>query len=450
MTRKLPAAALTALTAVAAIVPPTAHAAVGFANLVTGVSAPTAFVDPPDGLPHRFVAQQDGRVRVWSGSGTTVNATPFLDLRDEPPVPVGQQRVLDGGERGLLAMAVHPNYATNGYVYLYYTSIARAGLGIGAGDIVVERYTRSANPEVGDPASAHIVLVVSHPADNHNGGDLKFGPDGYLYVTLGDGGGGCDSVAESGQDATQLLGKMLRLDVDGADAYPGDALRNYAIPVDNPLVGFTGADEIWALGLRNPFRFTFDRSTGDAYIGDVGQDDWEEINYLPKDFVSAGNPANFGWPCREGYEDAGCGNSSAIEAICSNPPTFVEPVRAEPNPNGQPGGSWQSIMAGYRYRGGHVAADLGGLVVYGDAAHGDVWAAVPAVPIPWPASELATDKGPYGFAEDQGGELYVLAAGSSSIECVQTSGGTPCTAWASLGDIFLDGFDDGTDDAWVP
>jgi glucose/arabinose dehydrogenase len=341
-------------------------------------------------------------------------------------------------------MAVHPDYATNGFFYLYYTSRDWDGMGgIAAGDVVIERYTRSAgSPEVADPATAQIILVVNHPDNNHNGGDLKFGVDGCLYVTLGDGGGGCDSTAHSAQDLNQLLGKMLRLDVDGPDAFPADPLRNYAIPAGNPLMGFAGADEIWALGLRNPFRFSFDEFSGDILIGDVGQDDWEEANRLIKGAVVAGSPVNFGWPCLEGY----------VDSECADPPqgcgaSFTDPVRVEANSTG----TWNSIMGGYIYRGSRVTGDIGGRYIYGDPSNGDVWAATPTSPLPpppgWPTTMLSGNEVPYGFGQDQLGELYVLSAGNGSIDCIH-SVGDDCTEWASTIDLFADGFESGDTSAW--
>lgn len=428
---------LLAVALVAAAVLP-ARAAVTFTPLITGLDEPTAFVDPPDGLSHRFVAQQEGDIMVWDGSA--VLATPFLDLRNDPGVPVAQRKVLYGGERGLLAMTPHPDYATNGFVYLYYTSRDWDGAGgIAAGDIVIERYTRDAgNPERLDPATSQIILVVGHFDSNHNGGDLKFGADGYLYITLGDGGGGCDSTAHSGQDVNQLLGKMLRLDVDGADAYPADALRNYALPPGNPLVGVAGADEIWVLGLRNPFRFNFDRSTDDIYIGDVGQDDWEEVNRLVAGSVTAGAPINFGWPCREGFDASGC----------SNPPqgcgaSFTDPVRQEANAGA--GGNWRSVMGGFLYRGTFAANDLGGRYIYGDASNGEVWLASPG-PVPWASTLVGSSQGPFGFGQDQLGELYLLSNWNGNVSCIHEGGG--CTDWAALGDIFIDGFESGDTSAW--
>ncbi len=421
-------------------------ATVAFSPLVDVGAAPVAFVDPPDGLPHRLIATQPGQVLIWDGSSPAVSGTPMLDLRDDPGVPVEQRKVNYGGERGLLTMTVHPDYAANGFVYLYYTSRDWDGAGgIADGDIVVERYTREpGNPDLLAFGSSQILLVVPHPDGNHNGGDLKFGPDGYLYVTLGDGGGGCDSTAGSGQDTNQYLGKMLRLDVDGADAFPSDPLRNYAIPASNPLVGVAGLDEIWALGLRNPFRFSFDRSNGDIYIGDVGQDDWEEINLLALGEVTAGAPVNFGWPCREGFDAAGCGTPPQGCAA-----SFRNPVRVE----GNSGGTWGSIMGGHRYRGGAVASDLADRYVYGDAGNGEVWAAAIGAPDPpaapgWSSVELTTSGlGPFGFGEDQAGELYLLSGWSGRIDCIHRSGGG-CNAWAGLADLFLDGFESAGTGNW--
>ena len=423
-----------------------APAAVSFTTLISGLDEPIAFVDPADGLPHRFVAEQEGRIVVWDGASPGPGAVAMLDLRDDPSVPAGQRKVEYGGERGLLAMTAHPDYLANGYVYIYYTSRDwDGGGGVETGDIVIERYTRSSmNPESFDPATGHVVLVVAHPDGNHNGGDIEFGPDGFLYATLGDGGGGCDSTAGSGQDPNQLLGKMLRLDVDGADAYPGDPLKNYAIPAGNPLVGVAGLDEIWALGLRNPFRMNFDRSNGDIYVGDVGQDDWEEIDRLAEGAVVAGAPVNFGWPCREGFDPAGCGT----------PPqgcgaTFTNPVRVEANAG--EGGVWSTIMGGFRYRGARTASDLANRVVYGDAGNGEVWAATVGAPNPpepgWASVRLDTGIGVYGFGEDQGGELYAISAWSGEIQCIHATG-SDCTGWAALGDLFLDGFESAGVLAW--
>lgn len=447
MTRSVRIAITTLLVACAG----SAGAAVELRTIITGLSAPISFADPPDSLPHRLIAQQRGDIVVWDGSSSTPAATPYLDLRSTNPVP-SQQKVLFGGERGLLSIAVHPNYAGNGFIYLFYTSRGAwdgAG-GIADGDILIERYTRDeTNSERADPASGQIILRIPHSsAGNHNGGDIRFGPDGFLYVTVGDGGGSCDTTAHSGQDVDQLLGKMLRLDVDGGDAFLADTFRNYAIPPSNPLVGVAGADEIWTMGLRNPFRFSFDRATGDIYIGDVGQDDWEEINWLPPGSVTAGAPANFGWPCREGFDASGCSNPPQG---CGAASAYTEPARVEANAG--EGGSWRAIIGGVRYRGTQTP-DLAGLFVYGEASNiGDVWATTPGALLPepgWPTVQLFIGEGPYAFGEDHLGELYLLSAWQNQVDCFQPVGGD-CTTWAGASDgevVFGDGFESGNLSGW--
>ena len=432
------AAALVAVTAVLLA----GSASAELAPLVTGLVAPIAFVDPPDGLAHRFIGQQRGDVVVRDGASAGPLPTPFLDLRDDASVPVAQRKILFGGERGLLSMAVDPGYRDNGRFFVFYTSRDWDGPGgIAAGDLVVERYLRDpTDPDRADPSSGQLVLAVPHAAAaNHNGGDLRFGPDGFLYVSVGDGGGGCDTVAHSGQDVDQLLGKVLRIDVAGADAYPEDPLRNHAIPASNPLVGLPGADEIWALGLRNPFRLSFDRTTGDLYLGDVGQDDWEEIDRIPAGAVTAGAPVNFGWPCLEGFVDSEC---AAPPQGCAG--SFTAPVRVEPNSTG----TWRAIIGGYVYR-GVALAELGGKYLYGDAGNGEIWVATrtDGPPPGWPAELLASGIGSYGFGEDERGELYVLSAWTGALLCMQPEGGD-CTEWAASEDVFSDGFESGDTSRW--
>src|SRR5919112_2761191 len=240
--------------------------------VVDGFDQPVQVVDPGDGSRRLFVVEQAGRIRIVDDG--RVVPEPFLDITD---------RVGCCGERGLLSLAFHPDHANSGDVFVNYTDRN--------GDTVVARYEVSTtDPNRADPASAETILFVDQPAANHNGGLLLFGPqDGYLYIGLGDGGGG---NGQNGQDLSTLLGKILRIDVDQMT----DDLR-YAIPPDNPYVEQPGArPEIWALGLRNPWRFSFDRVTGDLWIGDVGQDETEEIDLvLATGGVNAGRGANFGW-----------------------------------------------------------------------------------------------------------------------------------------------------------
>ncbi|NLF12357.1 MAG: PQQ-dependent sugar dehydrogenase, partial [Anaerolineaceae bacterium] len=243
--------------------------------VASGLDRPVLVTHAGDGSGRLFVVEQGGLIRIVEDHALL--PVPFLDL---------SQLVISGGEQGLLGLAFHPEYASNGYFYVNYTRVED-------GATVVARYSVSAaDPNVADPGSAVPILTVPQPAPNHNGGHLAFGPnDGYLYIGMGDGGGAGDPD-ENAQDVATLLGALLRLDVDGGTPY--------AIPADNPFAATAGADEIWDYGLRNPWRFSFDLDTGDLYIGDVGQAAWEEIDYH-----GAGTPGgvNFGWDCREGTHD---------------------------------------------------------------------------------------------------------------------------------------------------
>ena len=239
-------------------------------RFATGLSKPVFLTAPPADTSRVFIVEQrsgtTGRIQLFplpSGSATT-----FLSISP----------VATGGEQGLLGLAFHPNFAINGYFYVNYNDAA--------GDTNIVRYHANGDPPVADPASATTVLSISQPQSNHNGGWVAFGPDGYLYVATGDGGGSNDNDSShtlgigNAQDGTDnLLGKILRIDVDGDD-FPGDATRNYAIPNDNPFVGEAFDDEIWALGLRNSWRPSFDRATGDLYIADVGPPEKRKVGVL--------------------------------------------------------------------------------------------------------------------------------------------------------------------------
>ncbi len=423
---------------ISTLIPSSAFPANGEGN------SPIAFIDPDDGRGHRFIATQQGKIYVWTG--WRVLPTPFLDL---------SAKVLFGGERGLLSMAVAPDYETSGNFYVYYTSDAPTGPGTD-GDIVIERYQRSAaDPETANPATATTILVLDHPATNHNGGALAFGPnDGYLYITLGDGGGGCDSQGPNGQNLNRLLGKMLRLDVSGADPTPevecGNddfPTTNYDTPDDNPFVGGSGCDEIWVYGLRNPFRFTFDRDTGDIFIGDVGQDNWEEINFMA---AAAAAPFNFGWVIREGCDSSAvapscCGGCLAAAPSCQYPTGtgLYDPILCHSNPNG-----WASVMGGYRYRGTAVSA-LTDRYIYSDAACGQIWRTTSFdTGNPIAAQAECWDSGNggvFGFGEDHFGELYVVSGGGGRIDCIHNGAGCP---WASLPLVFGDDFETGNASRW--
>lgn len=243
---------------------------------------PTYVTFDPDDSSRMFILQREGKVLLYENG--SVNPTPFLDIT--PDV------LPDDGEQGLLGMDFHPDFANNGYFYIYFIR-GVAGMG-GSGDSVIRRYSvMSGNPSLADAASAFQIWETPQPQTNHNGATILFGPDDYLWIALGDGGtGGFRS-----QDLADPMGKVMRFDVDGDD-FPGDPLKNYAIPATGPFVGQAGVlEEIWAYGLRNPYRFSFDRLTNDLWIGDVGQNTWEEIDFQPG--TSSGGE-NYGWGIMEG------------------------------------------------------------------------------------------------------------------------------------------------------
>lgn len=255
-----------------------------------------------------FIVERGGNIKILNSDGT-INATPFLNI---------SSIITSGNERGLLGLAFHPDYANNGYFYVNYTDLN--------GDTRISRFTVSADPDVADPNSILVMLTENQPFSNHNGGHLAFGPDGMLYIGMGDGGSGGDPQNNS-QTFTNLLGKMLRLNVDIPAPY---------IPADNPFVGSPDIpQEIWAYGLRNPWRFSFDSETGDLWIADVGQNAWEEINRQP----STEAALNYGWRCYEGnapYNTNGCPPQSDM--------TFPIAVLSH-------SGGHCSITGGYVYRG---------------------------------------------------------------------------------------------------
>ncbi|WP_294733940.1 PQQ-dependent sugar dehydrogenase [uncultured Flavobacterium sp.] len=251
----------------------------------SGLNSPVEIVNA--GGTELYVVEQSGKIRIIAADGT-VNGTDFLDLSSVLSL---------GGERGLLGLAFHPDYATNGFFYVNYTNTS--------GDTVIARYSLSLDDtEVADPDSGVILLTVDQPFSNHNGGCIRFGPDGYLYISMGDGGSGGDPQGH-GQNKNSLLGKMLRIDVDGAAAYTS--------PADNPFVGVDGADEIWAYGLRNAWKFSFNKDNNDLWIADVGQNAIEEINKVSP--TAAG--LNYGWRCYEGtaeFNTTGCDEATNYTA----------------------------------------------------------------------------------------------------------------------------------------
>ena len=312
-----------------------------------------------------FITLQNGRVMIHDGTG--VLPEPFLDIRS---------LVLSGGERGLLSIAFHPHYAQNGFFYVNYTNLN--------GHTVVARYSVSpSNPNRANPSSAVPIITINQPFANHNGGQLQFGPDGYLYIGMGDGGSGGDP-GNRAQNLGDLLGKMLRLDVDSASPY--------AIPPSNPFRTQTGARaEIWSYGLRNPWRFSFDRTTGDLWIADVGQGEWEEIDFQPATSIGG---ENYGWRRMEGSHCFPPGSSC-------NPSNLVLPVIEYDHDFGC------SVTGGYVYRGTRNPR-LIGHYIYGDFCSGMIWSATRTSNGVVTIHDLLN--APFNistFGEDVTGEIYV-------------------------------------------
>jgi glucose/arabinose dehydrogenase len=352
---------------------------------VSGFASPVEIAHANDSSGRLFVLEQAGRVRVIRNG--QLLATPFLDLS-----PGNGGPVRSGGEQGLLGIAFHPAYASNGRFWVYYT---RALSGDTNGnEIVLQRFQRSTgNPDIADPASGAIALTIAHPQfSNHNGGKIAFGPDGYLYVGVGDGGGGGDP-SNAAQSLADLRGKILRLDVDGASPY--------AIPASNPFAGSAPPvrREIWAYGLRNPWKFSFDRTTGDVFIGDVGQNAWEEIDFQPRG--AAGR--NYGWRIFEGTH---CFNPSSGCSLAGHTPPILEYA------HNSTGGF--SVTGGYRYRGGALPT-LSGYYIYGDYVSGRTWAAEPDSSGAWTATQVATLPNVSTFGEDENGELYAANHATGAI-----------------------------------
>lgn len=330
-------------------------------EIASGLSRPLSIVDAGDGSGRLFIVEQTGAVKIRHANGSI---STFINLASKISCCTG--------ERGLLDIAFHPDYETNGYFFVNYTDLA--------GDTVIERYSVTANPNVGDPNSGVLILTFEQPDVNHNGGDLVFGPDGYLYIGSGDGGGSGDP-GNNGQNLSILLGKILRIDVSGA--------LPYEIPPENPTAQ-TGADEILAYGLRNPWRLSFDALTGELYIADVGQGTREEVNV-----VAAGDSTlyNYGWNVMEG-------------SLCFNPPTGCDPRGLTlPAFEYEHADGNCSITGGYVHR-GSIAA-LYGAYIFGDFCSGRIWEARNQAGT-WQITELLdTSMLISTFGEDAARGLYV-------------------------------------------
>lgn len=395
--------------------------------VASNVGSPVGVRHADDGTGRLFIIDRYGSILVKPAEGAVLG-TPFLTVNSNSP-----HGFSIAGEGGLLGLAFHPNYESNRYFYVHYNS--------SSSDSTIVRYQASAgNPNVADPASATVILRGDADAQYHKGGDLHFGPDGYLYISIGDGAGGtsfdhcrrgqsrspADLAANDGNhgdcvadnnftstggnpDSRAFQGKILRIDVDATTpagsnelcGSNGNGSANYAIPPGNPYAGTTGGagncDEIWAYGLRNPFRFSFDRATGDMFIGDVGEGEMEEINYQP--FGTAGG-RNYGWfPCEGTLGNCPAGTTFPVL-------TYTHAAN---------GGPCSSISGGYRYRG--AIPGLRGIYVYADYCSGKVYFANGSGGT-W--NTIATwSSGPQinyaGFGEDEAGELYIVETTNSRI-----------------------------------
>jgi len=340
--------------------------------VVEGLASPSGIVSAGDGSGRLFILEQPGRIRIVE-DGTLLEA-PFLDI----VVRVTSQ----GNEQGLLGLAFHPQYAENGRFLINYTDRN--------GDTVVSGWSVSPDPNRAEAGSETLILGVDQPAANHNGGHLVFGPDGYLYVGLGDGGGAGDRYG-NGQNGETLLGAMLRLDVDGA--------QPYAIPDDNPFLDEPAVrDEIWAMGLRNPWRYSFDTLTGDLYIADVGQNAYEEVNVQP---AGSGGGENYGWPILEGTH---CFSGEGCEVA-----GLVMPIWEYDHSAGC------SITGGYVYRGSQYSV-LQGIYVVGDYCSGTIWGLARGAGDNWQSAVLAqTDARLTSFGQDEEGEMYLVDRSSGIL-----------------------------------
>ena len=343
-------------------------------SFATGLTQPLDIENAGDS--RLFVVEKTGRIKIVNSNGT-INTTPFLDI---------SSLVTTNSERGLLGLAFHPNYQTNGLFFIDYTDLS--------GNTQIAKYSvNTTNPDIANPTGT-ILLSVTQPFDNHNGGTIKFGPDGYLYIGMGDGGSGGDP-GNRAQNSNENLGKMLRIDVNTGSPY--------GIPAGNPYVGVAGNDEIWAIGLRNPWKFSFDRTTGDLYIADVGQNAVEEVNKV----ASTAAGLNYGWRCYEGnvaYNTSGCAAQN----------TMVSPLTVVNHTSGS-----CSITGGYVYR-GTTYPNLIGKYIFTDYCN-------PKIGYTDTTTGLVTYSAAFSgnnfvsFGEDFNGELYLCSIGGTLYKVIDTA-----------------------------
>ena len=370
-------------------------------DIGVSVSTPLAVRHAGDGSGRLFIVERGGTIQIFQ-PGVGLLGTPFLNIVAD---------VDTFFEGGLLGLAFHPDFTTNGYFYVSYTAD-----GTGGNDLttVIDRFEVSAgDPDVADATSREEIFTLGQPAGNHNGGDIHFGPDGFLYLGLGDGG----ASSATSQNTSNLLGKMIRIDPCSTPT----CAQPYTIPPDNPFVGSSELDEIWGIGFRNPYRWSFDRETGDLLIADVGAGAREEVSIEASD---SGGGLNYGWNCREG-DISGPGSCSG---------SFVEPILVYPHTEGN-----CSITGGFRYRG--CIQGLRGTYIYADFCTAKVFFGTEDTPGNWSSFEWDDLPGSvFGFGEDEDGELYLLDGNSIS----RFESASDCVS----GLIFTDGFESGDATSW--
>jgi glucose/arabinose dehydrogenase len=343
--------------------------------VVSGLSSPVDLQFPNDGTNRMFIVQQAGAIRIATNGSLT--ATPFLDITS---------KVNFGGEMGLLGLAFHPQFTQNHLFYIHYDRSVAGQVQ----SVIAEYHVSAADANLGDPNSERILLTVNQPFTNHKGGQIVFGPDGFLYIGFGDGGSGGDPMG-NGQNLQTLLGKMLRIDVDHQSVG-----RQYAIPASNPFASGGGLPEIWAYGLRNPWRFSFERGGSRLLSGDVGQDKYEEIDILE-------NGKNYGWNTMEGMH-------------CFNPASGCDmtgltlPIAEYDHTEGE------AVMGGFVYKGAAIPS-LAGVYLLGDYISGTIWELVESPPGTWTRTKLlSTGRNISSFGQDVAGEIYVVDYSGSVLK----------------------------------
>ncbi len=389
---------------------PNAQPVVSFNSQITGLSLPVDIVNAGDGSNRLFIVQQRGVIRIYDVTTSTLLATPFLDI-----TPL----LSTGSEQGLLSMAFYPNYEDpdSAYFFIYYTNPG--------GDIVLARYQPTTPTSNIANTTGQILLTIPKPFANHNGGKLNFGADNYLYFGTGDGGSGNDP-GNNAQTGTSLLGKMLRIDVKDFSS------TTYAIPPTNPYVGDpTIRDEVWALGLRNPWRWSFDRLTNAMFIGDVGQGAYEEINYRA-DLTTGG--VNYGWRCFEGA------HVNAAVAPCT--PTTTPVIGPVYEYTHDPTTGGMSIVGGVVYRGTNPTnAPLVGYYLFSDTYRPNTWLMNTNIPGFPTIRQPGLQNGISGYGEDEAGEIYVASLFTNTVYRVMVTGVLPVQLISFSGKSFV-GYND--------